>query len=95
LSKEPYIKAILEHPEALKDGNQDLLMNLLERISTLEVLNDQLITSLRSCIRLLSPLKKTVSDPEELQGLLDNLEFALKASDAVQGDRIRNVVSPL
>ena len=94
MSQEPYIKAILEHVEAMGNVNLDLVKNLLERISTLEVLNDQLITSLRSCIRLLSSLKKTVPNPDELQDLLSKLEFALKAADAVQGNRILGVVSP-
>ena len=85
----------LKHIEALEEVNQDLVKKLLERISTLEVLNDQLITLLRSCARLLSPLKKTVSDPDELLGLLDNLEFNLKAAESVQEHRFLDVLSPM
>ena len=93
MSKEPDIKTVLGHVGASKDANQVLMKKFLERISTLEVLNNHLADTLKSCVELFSSFKNAVP-PDELQNLLDNIEFALKAVEAVQRNRIRDLVVP-
>jgi hypothetical protein len=91
LSQEPDIQTTPEQVEPLENVNQDLVRILLERISTLEVLNDHLARSLKSCIKLLTQFKEAAPNPDGWQDLLETLEFNLKAAESIQEQKMFNL----
>jgi len=74
----------------LDEANQELVLNLLKRIATLEEINGQLATDLKSCVGLLKVFKEAVPNPEEWQDMLDTFESNLKAVETVQEEKMFN-----
>ena len=58
---------------------------LLKCILASEAVNEQLVITLRYCIKLLTEFKEDVPDPEGWQDMLGTFEETLKSAEAVHG----------
>ena len=58
--------------------------SVLEYIAALERVNDQLVTTLRFCINLLTEFKSHVPNPEEWQEMLNVFELTLNEAESTR-----------
>ena len=61
--------------------------SVLEYIAALEGVNDQLVTTLRFCINLLTEFKSYVPNPEEWQEMLNVFELTLNEAETAREDK--------
>jgi hypothetical protein len=63
-----------------KPLSKDATQKLFAYIALLEETNEQLVTTLKMCVELLSQFNSTVFDPESWQEMLDAFNDILKAA---------------
>ena len=57
--------------EVILSKDPDLIQKMLNYIDALEKTNDELLATVKKCVKLLTQFKETVPDPQGWQGMLD------------------------
>lgn len=65
--------------------SKDPTQKLLEYISLLEHVNEQLVMALKRCVEILTDIKPSVSDPDGWQEMLDTFQEIIRVGEGVAG----------
>ena len=66
----------------------DLETALWKYIATLESMNQTLLDTVKQCVRVMTPLKELVPDPEGWQAMLDYFNETVERGERVSAKRV-------
>ncbi len=70
--------------------SKELDQKIFNYIATLEDTNEELLKSLKYCVRLLTKFKPTVPDPKSWQEMLDVFQKTIKVGERIVGEKTPN-----
>ncbi len=68
----------------------ELNQKLFDYITALEDTNEELLKSLKYCVKLLTQIKPSVRDPHRWQGMLDVFQKTIRTGERIVGEKTPN-----
>lgn len=70
--------------------NKELDQKILTYIATLEDINEELLKSLKYCVKLLTQIKPSVRNPQSWQEMLDVFQKTIRTGERIVGEKTQN-----
>lgn len=67
--------------------SKDQTQKVLDYIATLEDTNEELLKSLKYCVKILTEIKPSVPDPERWQEMLNTFQETIKVGERIVGEK--------